>query len=135
MEKIIVNVGWSGKNFNASLSDNVPGAVVITDKTFEGLITAVASTLDFHVEGMVDDGDEVPTWLINKEYEFEYKLNAAAIIRKSEQYTSLAAIARASGINERQLSHYANGLKTPRPQQRERIINGIHKIAKELCVV
>jgi len=61
METIIVNVSWIGKNFNASLSDNVPGAVVITDKTFDGLKKAVASTLKFHIEGMIEDGDEVPT--------------------------------------------------------------------------
>lgn len=52
-----------------------------------------------------------------------------------EPYLSLAAISRASGINQHQLSHYANGLKTPRPQQRQRIVDGIRKIGKELLTV
>lgn len=29
---------------------------------------------------------------------------------------------RTTGINQHQLSHYANGLKNPRPQQRQRIV-------------
>lgn len=37
MEKIIVNVSWYGKNSGASLCDSVPGAVVLTAKTFEQL--------------------------------------------------------------------------------------------------
>jgi hypothetical protein len=75
METIIVNVSWSGKNFNASLSDNVPGAVVITDKTFDGLKKAVVSTLEFHIEGMIEDGDNVPAWLADKDYKLFFKIN------------------------------------------------------------
>ncbi len=41
----------------------------------------------------------------------------------------------ASGINQHQLSHYTNGLKKARANQRERIVQGIHKIGKELMAV
>jgi hypothetical protein len=50
-------------------------------------------------------------------------------------YASIAAISRASGINQHQLSHYANGIKKPRPAQRRRILDGIHKIGRELMAV
>ena len=50
----------------------------------------------------------------------------------SERFASMAAISRATGINQRQLSHYATGLKTPRPKQRQRIVEGLHKIGREL---
>lgn len=78
------------------------------------------------------DGDEIPQWLADGDYELVYHLDTAALIRSCERYASLAAISRASGVNERQLSHYANGLKKARAQQRERIINGLHKIGREL---
>lgn len=39
------------------------------------------------------------------------------------------------GINQRQLSHYVNSVKKPRPNQRQRIIDGIHKIGKELIAI
>jgi hypothetical protein len=48
---------------------------------------------------------------------------------------TLTAINRATGINVKQLSHYTTGEKNPRPVQRERIVNGIHRIAAELAAV
>ncbi len=135
MEKIEVNVSWCDKNFGASLSENVPGAVVITAKSYDELLDEVRETLNFHVEGMLADGDDVPQWLRDGDYEIEYHLDAAALLQMCSPYASIAAISRASGINQHQLSHYANGIKKPRPEQRRRIIEGIHKIGRELIAV
>lgn len=136
MEKIKVNVQWCDKNFGASLSANVPGSVVLTAKSYEELLREVPETLRFHVEGMVDDGDDVPQWLRDGDYEFEYNLaDVATVLRAYEPYVSLAALSRASGINQHLLSHYANGIKQPRPMQRQRIIDGIHKIGRTLMAV
>lgn len=136
MEKIKVDVQWCDKNFGAKLSDNVPGAVVLTAKSYEELLREVPETLRFHVEGMMQDGDEVPQWLRDGDYEFVYNLlDVATVLRAYEPYVSLAALSRASGINQHLLSHYANGMKQPRPQQRQRIVDGIHKIGHELLAV
>lgn len=136
MEKIRVDVSWCENNFSASLGKNVPGAVAFTADTFVELQKEARESLEFHVEGMVEDGDEVPEWLVSKEYEFEYKfLDATSLLKAYGPYLSLAAISRASGINQHQLSHYANGLKKARSHQRERIVDGIHKIGKELMAV
>ena len=136
MEKIRVDVAWCDKNFGASLGENVPGAVVVTAKTFAELQKEVKDTLAFHVEGMVRDGDEVPQWLAEGDYEFEYNfMDVAALLRAYEPFVSLAAISRSSGINQHLLSHYANGIKKPRQQQRERIVEGIHNIGKELLAI
>lgn len=114
----------------------MPGAVAFTADTFVELQKEARESLEFHVEGMVEDGDEVPEWLVSKEYEFEYKfLDATSLLKAYGPYLSLAAISRASGINQHQLSHYANGLKKARSHQRERIVDGIHKIGKELMAV
>ena len=93
-------------------------------------------SLEYHIEGMVADGDDVPQWLVEGDYEFEYRfLDATSLLRAYGPYLSLAAISRATGINQHQLSHYANGVKRPRAQQRERIVEGIHKIGKELLAL
>lgn len=69
-------------------------------------------------------------------YEFEYNLiDVATVLRAYEPYASLAAISRASGINQHLLSHYANRMKQPRPQQRQRIVDAFHKIGRELMAV
>ena len=136
MEKVRVDVAWCNKNFSATLGENVPGAVVFTAKTAEELFKEAKESLKFHVEGMLLDGDDVPQWLVDGDYEFEYNyLNVAALIRVCEPLVSIAAISRATGINQHQLSHYANGIKNPRPQQRKRIVDGIHKIGRELMAV
>lgn len=136
MEKITVNVAWCDKNFGGSFGDNVPGAVVFTARTFAELQQVAKETLDFHVNGMVEDGEAVPDWLRSGDYEFVYSYeDAAALLHAYEPYVSLAAISRASGINQGLLSHYANGIKKPRPEQRRRIVDGLHKIGSVLASV
>ena len=116
MEKIRVDVAWCDKNFGASLGENVPGAVVVTAKTFAELQKEVKDALDFHIEGMAKDGDEVPQWLAEGNYEFEYNfIDVAALLRAYEPFVALAAISRSSGINQHLLSHYANGIKKTTP--------------------
>ena len=111
MEKIRVDVAWCNKNFSASLGENVPGAVVFTADTFSGLQKEARESLEFHVEGMVEDGDDVPQWLVDGDYEFEYNyLDTAALLHAFADDLTLSAISRATGINQRQLSHYANGV-------------------------
>lgn len=136
MEKIKVNIEWCDQNYGAAIDDErVEGSVVATHKTYEGVVAAIGEALRFHIEGMAADGDPVPGWLAAGDYELDLHLGTAALLRRCGQYTSLAAIARASGINQQQLSHYASGLKQPRPAQRQRIVDGLHRIGKEMLSV
>ena len=73
-EKIIVNVAWCDKNFGGSLGSNVPGAVVFTAPTFEALQKEAKESLEFHIEGLMENGEDVPEWLKNGDYEFEYNI-------------------------------------------------------------
>lgn len=135
MVHIIVNVDWCNKNFAASLGDNVPGSIVVTDKTYEGLKKAVKEALEFHIEGMLADGDNIPEWLEKGEYTFDYVLTTTALLRSVEKLTTIAAISRVTGINEQQLSHYANGVKKPRLLQRKKIEEGLKEIGNEILAV
>ena len=136
MEKLRIIIDWCDRNYGAVVEDDrIGGAVVATHKTHKGIISAIEEALRFHVETAVADGDELPTWLVDGDYELCYEYSTAAIIRRSESFTSLSAISRASGINVQQLSHYANGVKRPRREQRERILQGIHSLGRELLAV
>lgn len=131
-KKILVHVSWSGRNFNATVDDIVPGAVVVTNKTYDGLKNEISFALDFHIEGLIANGEQIPDWLRTRDYEFQFELNMAALLQISGLYTSLAAISQASGINQRQLSHYANGIKNPRPEQKRKILEGLGLISKQI---
>ena len=76
MEKIIVNVSWCDKNYGAALGENVPGAVVVTAKSYDELIDEVRNTLNFHVEGMIADGDDVPQWLRDGIHKWEFTFHS-----------------------------------------------------------
>ena len=86
---------------------------------------------------MVADGDDVPQWLRDGDYTFDYHLDTAALIRSCEQYASLAAISRASGVNERQFEPLCQ-MVSRRPRgtaSRERIVEGLHEIGRRLIAV
>ena len=136
MGKINVSIGWSGKNYCAGAQgDELNGVVAVTHKTLEGVKEGFESALQFHIEGCLQDGDILPEWLTTGQYELSYILETSALIHSLDGILTRSTIARVSGINERQIGHYASGHRTPRPQQREKIINGIHAISRELASV
>lgn len=131
MGKIKVDISWFD-NYGAC-SDQVPGCVA-THKTLDGVKKAYTESLGWHLETMQTDGDEIPEAL-KEDYELEFELNIQALLHYFEGILTRSALARVTGINERQLGHYATGHRKPRPAQRTKIIDGIHKIGTEFISV
>ena len=132
MEKVIVEVSYSGKNYSAHIPI-LPGCVT-TGSTLVEIRKHVEEIVPFHIEGMREDNDEYPS-VFNDKYEFIYKLSAETLINEFSGIFTKAALSRVTGINERQLWHYAAGVRHPRQMQRKRIVNGLHKLGKELLSV
>ena len=65
MEKIIVDVAWCDRNYGGSLGSNVPGAVVFTASNFDALQKEAKDSLEFHVEGLMENGEDVLECLKN----------------------------------------------------------------------
>jgi len=137
MEIIRVLVGWSNKNYSATTDDynRLNGIVIATGAKFEGLQKEFESALKFHIEGCLADGDSLPEWLLSGNYKIEYELATSALLHRLDGILTRSAIARVSGINERQLGHYALGIRHPRAEKRKQIIDGIHQISRELALV
>lgn len=132
--KIRVEVSWSENRFSASLREIVQESLELTADTFVNLQDRVADNLVSLIDGM--DGNKVPRWLKNKEYEFEYKfLDATSLLKAYSTYIPLAVISRATKINQNLLSQYANGLKKAGPNQMKRMTEAIHKIGKGIVAV
>ena len=73
MEKIHVKIGWSGDNYSCVAEDAVlNGIILTTGKTLESLRKKFQESLQFHIDGCVQDGDMLPEWLINGQYELNY---------------------------------------------------------------
>ena len=60
MEKIIVDVAWCDRNYGGSFGSNVPGAVVLTAPTLEALQKEAKESLELHVEGIMENVEDVP---------------------------------------------------------------------------
>lgn len=133
METIRVEVAWSDKNYCGGWGFPGVGAVIATGKTLEKFKEEFQSALDFQVESMIADGEDIPDWLRDKDYTLVYDLKVSALLRQAEQFTTMAALSRVTGINQRLLSNYASDVKTPRPSQRAKIIDGIREIGRR-CI-
>ena len=73
--------------------------------------------------------------ILSGEYELVFEFDVEALLKYIDGTVTKKAIAKASGINAVQLTHYSSGLKKPRKAQREKIIAGLHKIANDLLSV
>jgi predicted RNase H-like HicB family nuclease len=136
MEKIQVKVGWSGKNFSCVAdAPALNGLVIVTAKTLDKLKKDLQESLRFHIEGCIQDGDELPAWLIDGSYELEYFMEVSALLHSLDGVVTRSSIARAAHLNEKLLGHYAAGRRVPRLAQRKRIVEGIHAISHELAAV
>jgi predicted RNase H-like HicB family nuclease len=73
MEKITVNIDWSG-NYGASSDNGFAVGCLATADSLEEVKKEYAELLDFHFEGMKKDGAKTPL-----KYSLEFKLTDAVI--------------------------------------------------------
>lgn len=129
MEKVLVEIYFTGNNFCAHAP--VLLGCVSTGTTLSEIKKNIKEALEFHIESSLEDGEPIPEVFMG-EYELEYKLSIEALLNAYSDVFTKAALSRITGINQRQLWHYASGLRKPRPAQRRRIEDGLHRLGKEL---
>ncbi|MDR1884169.1 MAG: type II toxin-antitoxin system HicB family antitoxin, partial [Prevotella sp.] len=79
MKKVIITVGITDNNYSAHVNIG-DGIAVATGKTFDELKTQMEEAVDFHLEGMREDGDEIPE-VFNSEYELVYHFDPESLLR------------------------------------------------------
>jgi predicted RNase H-like HicB family nuclease len=136
MNKLKVSISWSGNNYCAETHhEALNGIIISAHKSLETLKKDFKESLQFHIEGCLRDNDKLPEWIVSGQYELDYVLETSALLHSLDGILTRSAIARVSGINEKMIGHYASGYRNPRPKQREKIINGIYTISRELTTV
>lgn len=131
MEKVRIKIDWYEHNYGAAPA-NEDIACVATGSTLHEVERNIVDALKFHVEGL--EPDDIPAEL-QGEWEPVFELTTRALLRYSENFITRKALSKETGINEQQLSHYANGWRMPKPATQVRIINGIRNIARELSAI
>ena len=132
MKKVIVEIYFTGNNYCAHAP--ILLGCVATGGNLEEIKRNIRDAIEFHVESSLIDNDPIPE-VFKSDYELEFKLSTEALLNAYSDIFTKAALSRITGINERQLWHYASGLRKPRPTQRKRIEDGLHRLGAELLTL
>lgn len=133
MKKIIMDTARTATGYCCSC-DLLPGWVVTGSSDFNQFKKEVEDSILFYVECAKKDGEKYPD-ILNEPYEIIYKFNVRALLEYYRGIFSFAALEHITGINQKQLAHYASGRSTPRPKQAKKISDGLHNLANELMTV
>ena len=131
MNKVNVIVEYSDKNLSAYIED---APIITTGKDLKEIKENMNEAIELYLESC-KEMKIVPVHTLQGEIQLDYKIDAATFINYYSGIFTKAALSRITGINERQLWHYAAGIHKPRKQQLEKIQNGINALTKELTSI
>ncbi len=130
--QVLVEIEYSGNNFSAYVSE-LPGCVSVADTPKE-MEESIKEAISFHVEGSLEDGDSVPD-KFRGQYELAFQFDTQGLLHYYKGIFQNAALERITGIHQKQLAHYASGLRKPRPETAKKIENALHRLGEELLAV
>lgn len=124
MKTVDVIVEYAGKN----LSAYIEGAPIMTvGNTLKEVEQNMREAIELYLEDNTN-----PCKILTGDYKLNFRIDTATFINCYSNIFTKAALSRITGINERQLWHYAAGIHKPRKKQTEKIQDGIRLLAKEL---
>ncbi|MBO7234089.1 MAG: antitoxin HicB [Paludibacteraceae bacterium] len=127
MKKVDVIIEYADNN----LSAYIKGApIIVVGDTIDEVKENANNAVEFYLED-----NENPCEVLKGEFEFEFKVDVATFINFYSGVFTKSALSRITGINERQLWHYAAGVHKPRKKQLEKIQKGIRSLTKELASI
>jgi len=132
MKKVIVEIFFVNKNFSAHVP-LLPGCISVGD-TPEEIKNNITEAIRFHLKGMKKDNDPIPT-AFKKEYQLVYKFDATSLLKYYKNVITGSALEKYTGINQKQLNHYANSYRKPRINQVKKIKEAFHKLGSELLEI
>lgn len=130
MKKLIINTSKTEKGYSASC-DIIAGWVVAYTGDFSGFVEYVKESIDFYVECATEDEEIIPDVLLG-DYEILYSFDIQSLLWHYNKFFSYASLEHITGINQRQLWHYAVGKSKPRLKQREKIVTSLNRLGVEL---
>lgn len=113
------------------MCDLLPGWTVSGSKDFSKFDKYVKESIEFYIENAKKDGDEYSS-VFDEEYEIIYQFDTCGLLNYYQGVLTFAGLQNVTGINQKQLAHYAAGRSKPRAEQVRKLENGIHRLAKEL---
>lgn len=116
-------------NYSAFIQDL--DGVVATGSTIEDIKANLLDAVDDYVETCKELGCELPE-VLKGDYRIEFTMDVKSLLALYEGIFTKAGLERLTGINQKQLWHYANGNSVPRRAQILKIENALHRLGNEL---
>lgn len=133
MKKIVMKAARMEKGYSCACN-LMPGWVVAYTGGIEGFKDYVRESVDFWIEGRKARGEKVPKEM-EGEYELVYDFDINTLLDYYRGVFSFASLQSITGINQRQLAHYASGVSSPRAEQERKIKEGLRRLAKDIETV
>ena len=108
--------------------------VAATGHTLDEVKAGLLDALDFLVESCIEDGDEIPAEL-QGDYVIDFRMDVRSFLSVYSGIFTKSGLERLTGINQKQLWHYANGKSVPRRAQVLRIEEALHRLGEELLSI
>ncbi|HEY6082977.1 MAG TPA: hypothetical protein VIU45_05930 [Chitinophagaceae bacterium] len=126
--KIIIE---RGKDQYAAYAENVDGIYGAGDTPDEAKQSVEKSIKLFK---KYNAPENIPA-ILKGEYEITYRFDTISLLNYYKKVFTNSAMERLTGINQRQIQHYASGLKKPRAAQVKKIEKALHNLGEELLAV
>jgi predicted RNase H-like HicB family nuclease len=126
--KIVLEKTKDGYSAYAENAEGVYGAGKTADEAKQSIIEAIRLLKKYNKPA------NVPA-ILRADYKLVYRFDSESLLNYYKGIFSNAALERITGINQRQIQHYAAGLKKPREAQLKKIENALHKLGSELMAV
>jgi len=127
MKTLTVIIEHAEDNLSAYI-ENVP--IIVVGDNLDQIKKNMQEAIGFYLES-----ETVPVKELQEAYELEYKFDAESLLNYYTRIFSYVSLQYLTGINQKQLCHYASGLSKPREQQRRKIETALHNLGNELLAV
>ena len=118
-----------GKDQYAAWADTVPGIYAAGD-TIDEVKNDVLNAIRIYKKNNSNIAEE-----LKGDVEIEWTFDIESFMEYISGTFTKAALSRMTGINEKQLGHYASGLKKPRPATVEKIENALRQFVNDMSQV
>ena len=132
MRTIIATIESLENNYSAYI--NELDGVVATGNTIEEIKENLRETLEDYVETCRELGCDIPD-LLQGDYAIEFKMDVKSLLTLYQGIFSKAGLERLTGINQKQLWHYAKGKSSPRKAQIDKIETALHRLGNDLIAL
>lgn len=130
-KKIIINISASADSFGAFAENpeiGIFGAGDTVDACKNDILTAISLYKEFNPQEEWPDA-------IKENWPIEWHYDTQSLLKHYEGIFTKAALERMTGINQKQLWNYANGISRPRKEAKLKIQDALHSLGRDLLAL